>query len=219
MHKNCGMLTALILGSLLSISGSPQTIAEATDWDKILSAAKIYYSSPTSENAYKFLALLPTNTKSQDWQTTIKGDYEKTQSFIFDHLSILEQQVLKPERNAVKIAAWQYCISDGIYSEWLNGMLGDLIRVDPKMFLEEIGGGPAKDEVYWGYIVCNGLILDGESTASNEAKRKELELRIKALETVKDVNLAGFRDECIAIIKKHINDYFRHSGDDFLILL
>jgi hypothetical protein len=95
-------------------------------------------------------------------------------------------------------------------------MLGDLIRVDPKMFLEEI-----KVKFAWlnsGYILCNGAILNGESTASNEAKRKELELRIIALETVKAVNLVGFRDKCIAIIRKHINEYFRHSWDDFLIL-
>jgi len=218
MHKNCMMLIALILGSLFSISGSTQTNTEVTDWDEILNAAQTYFTSPTSKNAHKFYAVLP--TKTRNWEETFKGDFEKARSLIWDNLDVLNKQVLKADRNAVKIAIWLFNIMDGIYSEWLVSMLGDLIRVDPKMFLEEIGGGPAKYLVYdSGYILCNGYILSGESTASKEAQRKELELRIKALETVKDVNLAGFRDECIEIIRKHINEYFRHFGDDFPILL
>ena len=214
MHKNCMMLIALILGSLFSISGSTQTNTEVTDWDEILNAAQTYFTSPTSKNAHKFYAVLP--TKTRNWEETFKGDFEKARSLIWDNLDVLNKQVLKADRNAVKIAIWLFNIMDGIYSEWLVSMLGDLIRVDPKMFLEEIEVKFAS--LNSGYILCNGDILDGESTASNDAKRKELELRITALETVKDVNLAGFRDECIAIIRKHINEYFRHSGDDILIL-
>jgi hypothetical protein len=210
MHKNGVMLIAFILGSLLSIDASPQTNAAATDWDKILSAAQTYFAFPTPENASKFYRLLPTNTQTRDWEKTIKGDFEKARSSIWDHLDVLEKQVLKPERNAVKIAIWLFHIMDGVYSEWLDEMLGDLIRVDPKMFLEENGGKSAElSGLYEGYILCNGNILSGESTASSEDKRKELELRIKALEAVKDMNLAGFRDQCITIIKKHINEYFR----------
>jgi hypothetical protein len=208
MHKIFVVMTALILGSLSLIRGNPQTNVEGTNWDKIMNAAQIYFASPTSENTRRFYAVLP--TKKGDWDN-IKGDFEKVCSFIFDNLDVLNKQVLKPDRNAVKIAVCLFNISDGIYSEWLDSMLGDLIRVAPKMFLEETRRRFAelKERGFQdiGYILCNGAILDGESTASDEAKRNELELRIIALETVKDANLAGLRDECIAIIRKRISWY------------
>jgi hypothetical protein len=139
-------------------------------------------------------------------------------------LIVLERQVLKADRNAVKVAVRLWTIADGAFAEYLDSILGDLIRMDPKMFLEEIKEFPWPEDypidfMEWlsrGYVLCNGRIFNGESVSD---ERRELELRIKALETVKDVNLAGFRDECIEIIRKHINEYFRHSGDDFLILL
>jgi hypothetical protein len=189
-------------------SGSPQTDTGATDWDKIMNTAQTYFATPTSENAHEFYAALP--TKKGDWGT-LKGDRKKAESFIWDNLDVLDKKVLKPYRNAVKIAVGLFPISDGIYGEWLNNMLGDLIRVDPKMFLEETGGRLAelRKRGSWndGYILCNGTILDGESTASNETKLKELKLRIVALKTVKDESLAGLRDECIKIIERRISTF------------
>ena len=213
MHKNCVMLIALILGPLLSITGSPQTNAEAIDWDKILNAAHIYFASPTSENAFEFYTVLP---KTQVRGEARETEFSKVFYYIDGNLDVLERQVLKADRNAVKVAVRLFTISDGAFSEWLDSMLGDLIRVDPKMFLEEIREFPwrnnYKDFKEWllrrGNQLCNGRILDVESKASDKTKRKELELRIIALDTVKDANLADLRDECIAIIRKYIARVF-----------
>ncbi|MBE3124184.1 MAG: hypothetical protein IMZ57_00805 [Acidobacteria bacterium] len=112
----------------------------------------------------------------------------------------------------MKVAVRLWNIADGAFAEWLDSMLGDLIRVHPEMFLEEIREfpwpkdyGDFKDWLNQGHILCNGGILDGESEAGDEARRKELDLRIKALETVKALDLVAFRDECIAIIRKQIS--------------
>jgi hypothetical protein len=224
VYKNCLLLIALIIGSHLSINGNAQTNIEGINWDKIMNAAQTYFASPTSENALKFFASLP--------NTAVLGEARETEEFhkvfyyIYNKLDILERLVLKADGNAVKVAVRLGGIGDGAFSEWLDEMLGDLIRVDPKMFLEEIrkypwpdGYGDFKDWLAQCNVLCNGRVLSGDSEASDEDRREELELRIKALETVKDANLMGFRDECIAILRKHISEYYRQLEDDFLIIL
>jgi len=96
----------------------------------------------------------------------------------------------------------------------LASIFGDLIRVNPRMFLEEIEEFPWPEEYgdfnEWlgqGHLLCNGRVLD-DSEASNEIRRKELESRIKALRTVTDPNLARARDNYISIIRDHIAKYY-----------
>jgi hypothetical protein len=205
MQRNCAIFMMGILGFLTSAYGGPQKNAEELSWDKMMSAAQTYFASPTTENARKLYLVLPrTYPRSGDRS----GRHTELIYYVYNNLGILERQVLKADRNAVKVAVRLFTIADGSFAEWLDDILGDLIRVDPKMFLEGIKEFPSRDKsgdlkvlLSYGYILCNGSIFSGESKASNEAKRSELELRIKALERVKDANLAVFRDECVSIIK------------------
>jgi hypothetical protein len=208
------LIIATTLGFLSIIRGNPQTNAEAIDWHIVMGAAQAYFATPITENAQYLFSVLP---KTQVRGERRRKDFLEVSSYIDGHLDLLERQVLKADRNAVKVAVRLWTIADGGFAEDLASMLGDLIRVNPKMFLEEFREfpwpedyGDFKEWLGEGNLLCNGRILDGEYEASDEAQRKEMELRIKALKTVKDANLAAFRDECISMIKGQMG---RIKGD------
>jgi hypothetical protein len=213
LNNHRSIKTAVILGLLLSIQGWAQKSTSPPDWNKILKAGHTYFDDPTSENALKLYRALP--------ETQVRGvrdgqEFEEVFYFFDAHLGVLERQVLLADRNAVKVAVRLWTISDGAFSEVLSDMLGDLIQVDPKMFIEEIREFPwPKDYGDFDAWLGEGNILcSGGMETSEEVWRKKLESRIAALETVEDSRLAKVRDRYISIIRRHLRDIGEHQDHD-----
>jgi hypothetical protein len=196
---------AIILGFLLSIQGWAQTSISQPDWDNILKAGQTYFDDPTSANALELYKALP---KEKVRAVRDKQKFRDVFYFFDAHLGVLERQVLLADRNSVRVAVRLWTIADGAFSEVLNEMLGDLIQVDPKMFIEEIREFPwPKDYGDFDEWLGQGNILCAAGIeASEEVRRKKLESRITALETVADSRLAKVRDRYISIIRRHLRD-------------
>jgi hypothetical protein len=205
LNRNFTLAAAIICWPLFSILGWAQSSISPPDWDEILKAGRTYFSDPTSENALELYKALP--------ETQVRGDRDGKEFrdvfYFFDaHLDLIRHQVLLADRNAVKVAVRLWTISDGAFSEVLSEVLGDLIQVDPKMFIEEIREFPwPKDYGDFDEWLSQGNILcDAGIEVSEEIRRKKLESRIRALETVTDSRLAKVRDHYISIIIRHLRD-------------
>jgi len=94
---------------------------------------RAYQKNPSDRNAELLYEALPErgHTKLEDTGREIIRE-------IGDNLMTLEKQVLKGQRNSVKVAFRMFTISDGAFTEWLQIMLGKLITKNPEMFLEEL---------------------------------------------------------------------------------
>jgi hypothetical protein len=194
----------------IAIDGQEQSV----HWERVMKAAESYFASPSTENALRFYTALPqTEVPSQDRDAA----FSKVFYYISGNLPILEKQVLKADRNAVKAAIRLYTISDASFTEYQDRILGDLIRVNPRMFLEELRYFPwpkvssmdFKDWLKEGHIVCHGRALDADiNPEMNGARaRAELEMRIKALATVRDRGLRSLRDACIKGLRAYDPEY------------
>lgn len=205
MRKIDLMIAIPVISFLMILTGSAQIKSADVDWNMILRTAQAYFTVPNSDNAYNFFMVLPQTRIPNAWQN---AEYDKLVELAFEKLAILERHVLQSDRKAVKLAVRIYSISDAAFSEGLNDILGEFIRVNPKMFLEEIAYLPEFEN--WlgrGYILCNGGVLGVDQGGSDEQMRTEMELRIKALESVKEAHLVKLRDECIETLRKNIRNY------------
>ncbi len=182
---------------------------QVIDWDSIAQATEVYFLDPSAENATNLYEALP---KVQVRGKDRRGSFSVVYNQIENQLPLLSELVKKGNRNSVKIAVRLWTMADTVFAEELSAMLGQLIRVDPKLFLEEISDFPWPDDYgkfkVWlrqGYLVCDGVSLSpyGEK-ADDSAIREELELRIRALNTVTEKELVELRDICVTAIKEEL---------------
>jgi hypothetical protein len=188
--------TMFYVSTALLTSGNRRN-EKKTDWNKVKKAWEIYGEYPSSENAYKVYIVLPRK------HINISG-IDSLSAFFFksDTLGLLERQICASDRNAVKVGFWLINISDGDATEELCIILGQLIRINPKMFLEEL-----KEQ----YIILDNadlvhsILRSLEDWYVDKFKAKDLErnLRIKALQSVKDKRLKEIRDRCIENMESH----------------
>jgi hypothetical protein len=209
LNSNRSITAAIIVGLLLSIQGLAQTGIDQPDWDKIVKAGQTYFDDPTSANALELYKALP---KEQVRDVRDEQRFRDVFYFFDAHLGALERQVLLADRNSVKVAVRLWTIADGAFAEVLSEMLGDLIQVDPKMFIEEIREFPwPKDYGDFDAWLSQGNILCAAGIeASEEVRLKKLESRIAALEAIADSRLAKVRDRYISIIRRHLRDIGEH---------
>lgn len=135
---------------------------------------------------------------------------DKLFAYVFKNLDVLARQVSVGDRDAFKLAFRLYNLSSGLFTMELDAMLGDTIREYPQLFLEEL---KSSNNVHWIRTLGYPLIESGLnfSDVRAEADRYELEMRIKALASVKDSKLVGLRDECIRIIRDYIDKQYHDS--------
>jgi hypothetical protein len=194
-------LAAICLG--ICLAGQESTV----NWDTVMKAAKTYFSSPSSENAFRLYSVLPKTQVSGEEKDLSEGSlYVKADHYIFDNLSVLEKQVKKPDRNAVKVAVRLWTIADGAFAECLCDMLYGVVRADPQMFLEEFSYFPGTYQEMvdvLGSVLHGGVRLYGGKPFQAEAVLEELETRVKALEKVQsdDLLINKLRREAISLIK------------------
>lgn len=177
----------LIQSSILPSEGkakSPVTV----DWTKLLKAWEEYVNYPSSENAKKVSRLLP-----DSGHVEYSHAEEIAIDTIFSAFPILERQIYYSDREAVNLAFHLISISDGEVGETLDIILGALIRINARLFLQELLlNRPLVPELD-GLVGNFGPIY----TLTDEAYRLETNLRIEVLKKVKDSKLRKIRDECI----------------------
>jgi len=189
----------ILLGS--SSPANSQIENTQLDWSSLQEAFKTYAEYPSSENAMKIVEILP------DSHVAYNGSKQEKEALDFiynwEQFRMLERQVFSRDRVAVKLAFKLRSIADGGFSEDLDIMLGTLVRIDPKLFLEELSS--AKPEVQQlDHLLANeGAIYVDRM----DAQCLENQLRIKSLESIKDTSLKKIKYRCIETLNKIYTKY------------
>ncbi len=198
MKKKIIFYLALSLGAAVFLLSGQEREAKI-DWERIKEAGEAYFACPSSENALKLYLSLPEEDIGKRRSEGIKL---KVIEFISDdkNLNILEKRIHESDRNAVKAAFRLFNISDGWFAHRLNKALGDLIRINTKLFLEEL-----KNHRNIAFVIRRGppvYPVGDEYVDCDEARKSEIKLRIKAFESIEDKDLIEIRDECIKRLKE-----------------
>ncbi len=116
---------------------------------------------------------------------------------VFEDLALLEVQVISGDREAVRLGFRLLKAADGHVAETLDIMLGRLIRVRPRLFLEESKASGAEATGLVNLVGNFGEpYIDRETAAAYEGKA-----RISALQTVWDSSLSAVPDSCIRVLQ------------------
>jgi tetratricopeptide (TPR) repeat protein len=171
-----------------------------------------YFAAPDRENAEKVLAVLPNRIDVKD----AKNLNRVMEVFYNEHIKDLDKLVGTGDRYALRIAFKATQLMDGLYAESVDASIGFSIKVAPLIFLEEavpfvrsqsewlasLGVGSSIDWILGGILVGN---IDFDQNRPDVIK-KEILLRIAALETVNQENLLELRDSCLRILGERISN-------------
>lgn len=183
----CSFLHTLFL--LLTLYDVSYATDSTTVEDKIVQAWQRYVKSSSSANAHTVYDLL----------SSVDHHKFNIQTQLFEeNLSILERRVITSNRNSVRLAFLLFTVSDGDFSEELDIMLGKLIRLNPNLFLQEL---KAHREIVARIDALVGN-FGPEFVDKEEDQKKEAELRIAALKSVRKKELADVKDECVRALEK-----------------
>jgi hypothetical protein len=172
---------------------------ETVHWQIIKNAFDKYLDYPSTENATLLCDVLP-----QEDIKNLGEDYGVSE-YLYKNYEILAYEMKCGDKNAVKAAFSLFNISDGAFTEEIEWSLAELIRIQPKLFLEELElhkNGYFIREVDYPLFGEGIIFLD-----KMRAQTLESEMRIKALESVTDERLRPIRDECIKRLNDHIRKY------------
>jgi hypothetical protein len=172
----------IILFLILAICFSGTESFAQTSWEK-------YLKEPTPENAGKI--------KKVEYSSA-----DERENNLLRDLYLLEIQVISSDREAGRLAFRLISEAEGHYGEMLCIMLGRLIRIDPKLFLEELKNH-RNLILSLGHLVGN---FGPEYVDRLEAGLYEARMRIVALKKINDPPLLRIRDECIAILIEDISN-------------
>lgn len=151
-----------------------------------------YVAHPNSESAQEVYSMLPDGTDRE-----IRLQVE-VRPLISKSLNVLESQIYSGERNSLKVAFRLFTIADTALEEELAKILGNSIRFNTRLFLQELNNH--RNLVpYLSLIVCS-FRLSQEGNVSGQQLEKKT--RLKALEYVDDDNLKEIIKECIKTLKK-----------------
>jgi len=192
------IVTLLLLGC--SLFGQEQ----GSDWDALEMATRTYFNYPSTENArLLYLGLRKPLRPDVD-------RFDRLFDFVLDNLSVLARQIFAGDRNAVKLGFALYDYSSGLFTMEIDAMMADSIRFNPKIFLEELKAAPNGKRIKeLGFPLCESRLNSSDNR--EEAHRYELEMRIKALETVTNAELLDLRDRCL----REIRECLERQNQDF----
>jgi hypothetical protein len=185
------ILCIISMASTIASAGASPT--DSVSWNVWAKAWKTYLANPSQLNGERLYAVLPAVH-----DRSVRSDSSSYWS-IYGTLGSLERLVLKQQRIAVRIAFKLFAICDADFCETLDQMLGQLIRRNPTMFLEEL----SRNRANMGDL--GGLLLNlGDQFVDEPAKSdREVRLRIKSLKLVRKPLLESIRVECVTKLESH----------------
>ena len=204
------ILGLVFVGLFVRLSFAP-ALRQTTDGQEInRQIFDAYFAAPDRENAEKVLAVLPDRIDVKDMQNL----NEVMQIFYDEHIRDLGKLVETGDRYALRIAFKATQLMDGLYAEHLDALIGFSVKVAPAIFLEEAVpfvrsqskwfaslGAPSEIDWYLGGILVGNIDFDQNRP---DVIKKEILLRIAALETVKQKDLLELRDSCLRILRERI---------------
>jgi hypothetical protein len=195
MRNSFAMLAAVILPTVVFSQENHSVI----NWESLGSAWNAYIEKPNDQTAQRVYNVLPATIPDSIPTSEIGSRLDES---IYRNLDKLESQIKLKKRSALRLAFRLMAISDGDFTESLNAILGSFIRTDPRLFLQELQSHHSLVRGLEGLLNSGG----DDSTDSESGWKKEHQQRIKAFQTVKDKNLVGVRDECIAVLHTQVNE-------------
>lgn len=178
-------------------NGQNYLIKAYYDADKLEYEWNIFISNPTEETALKVYNLLPEkgHVRKEDNDLILEEN-------IFQNLNILEKQILEENKNSIKLAFRLFTISDGAFTDELNIILGQLIKLNPELFLIELN--EYNHLVILGGLLCN---YGPEYYDSKTNCKMETEERINKLSTIEKDELIKIRDKCIEVLAECLENF------------
>lgn len=157
-----------------------------------------YIEHPLSENAASLSVII-----SDSISNKYSGKEEELLlTIIFKDISMLEKQIYCSDSNAVNLGFVLYRFADGSYAEKLDEILGNLIRINPHLFLKYLNRH-RKRIVRLDALVSN---FGPQYVDRYDAELLEAKLRIESLQKVHDKELIKLQNECINQLKKIYTD-------------
>lgn len=178
------------------------------NWNEIRIAFEKFYVHPGINEAREVLRLLPIGRVDN-----YNGDREEVMRLVFhkNNYGILRNEIYYGNSVCLDIAIRLHEFSDGHYAEQLDETIGVLIRINPRLFLSKMNEYREifeKDGRRWPVD-----ILPPEYVDRLEAQAYEIEMRIKAIETVKDKCYAEIKTICIDQLKRRKQEILETSKE------
>ena len=200
-NKYCYLAWIIFLGAICCfLNGSSNAKAHVSQniaWESILKAFDEYFNLPSTENAKKVLIRLP-----RERPDTISRDTGQALDYIIsaDNYGILILESMAGDRYSIEILFRLRNFSDGGFSETLDGTLGNILRINPKLFLDVL-----LDYLDTSFIKRCGVPVAFPGYAYDvhpDARRYDLEKRIEALDRILDPKYAEIKHICIKTIRE-----------------
>ena len=206
-----------VFSTIVFISLSPKGFSEektpVIDWKELNKCWDAYIEYPSSNNIEKVCILLPYLKwrKYSDQLSNILYGGRSVINEMLKYLWLLEKESYSGNKWAVKVLHKLVTILDGWNKEKILSILGNLIRINPYLFLEEMSQQMENiDSDDFDSIL---LYLDTVYyTDKIKAQYREIDLRIKSLETVKKESLNLVKAKCIEVLMERKNGYERILG-------
>ena len=183
------------------------------DWKSLNKSWDAYIDYPSSNNLEKISMLLP-YLKWEKYYDQLSNILYGGRSLLNDmlkYLWLLEKEAYSGNKWAVTILHKFVPIYNGEKKQDVISILSNLIRINPSLFLEEMSQQMENidsDDFY--SILC---YLDSVYyTDKIKAQYREIDLRIKSLESVNKDSLNVVKAKCLEILMKEKNGYERILG-------
>ncbi len=200
-RRAIGLICSTILMMSLCSRGYGQSALICTDrsainWNEIRKAFVAFVNDPSPPKGSSLVGALP-GDPARD--TSEPGERLKTVNLIVNPIGDSRFRAIALEGNkyAVEAVFRLLNITDGAHAEMLLMLLGDIVRLHPKLFLEVLYRYKDMETFrFAGYPVKMNKFNMG-----SPARRHELWSRIEALESVKEEYLQELRDACISELR------------------
>lgn len=177
--------------SLMKIEG------EVLDWAETYKAFKEFLALPSPAKAAVLGRTIPVKNVDNIIHKRMMRDVAPL--ILGEGGIILEHEIVCGNGPAEQTALLLRCYFDGgLNGEILNSSIAALIRTDPFSYLETLYG-------FHNYMTIDKSILAEEALhLSFRAEAYDIQMKLAALERIKDPRLMGLRDECVFILANEL---------------
>ncbi len=187
-----GFLFVSFFSTLLLLCSIPCN-GEGSDFvaDDFTKAWGEYIANPDENTAADVVLTLP----------HVKVDIQlpvSTKELIKTNVHVLESEIYSSKRNSLKLAFRLFSIADDEIAKLLEKVIGYLMRVNTKLFLQEL-------KVYEKLVPnLSSLVCSFRLNAPEDISQQKLEknIRLKALSYIDSKSLKAIKKKCTKILKK-----------------
>lgn len=175
---------------------------QTINWTKTLAAFDAYLELPSPMNAKAIVELLP-----QQKPDNIIGETSQALEYIIsgENYGILATEAIAGDKCSVEVLFRLLNLTDGFATEIVLGTLGTVVRMNPRLFLKVLN-----ENLDMWYIATEGYPVEFPGYAHNNhpgASKYDLEMRIRALESVEDLGVDKIKQDCIRKLREELKRF------------